>query len=311
MFKIFLSWVLKNGWNLFSVIGVIGTFYFAIVYVPDYVKEISDSKISLARESLSADLQEILFYDKKIDYSEVGSLIRGREIKLGFNYPYSAKDLLLEVQDRFVSNKFISLDRRQELVATIDGIISSAPKDRELSKPSVDWPMMMAYVISVLGAIIASLGLKSLTNKLQADREIVVDIAGGEIVINQGSDSAFVQAVQYENLVSEVLKDLGIPFTQNGYPDGGRDFVLQDETPPVQIEVKAYRQLLGLGTVRQICSLLARPGWNGILVVSSGLTKNAMQYVEQFNQMHEEKIRVVIGREKNQLKEQLLSILRP
>ena len=119
------------------------------------------------------------------------------------------------------------------------------------------------------------------------------------------------QAVQYENLVSEVLKDLGIPFTQNRYPDGGRDFVIQDETPPVQIEVKAYRQLLGLGTVRQICSLLARPGWNGILVVSSGLTKNAMEYVEQFNQMHEEKIRVVIGREKNQLKEQLLSILRP
>ncbi|MGP5445362.1 restriction endonuclease [Pseudomonas helleri] len=311
MFKIFLSWVLKNGWNLFSVIGVLGTFYFAIVYVPDYVKEISDSKVSLARESLSADLQEILFYDKKIDYSEVGSLIRGREIKLGFNYPYSAKDLLLEVQDRFVSNKFISLDRRQELVATIDGIISNAPKDRELSKPGVDWPMIMAYVISVLGAIIASLGLKSLTNKLQADREIVVDIAGGEIVINQASDSAFVQAVQYENLVSEVLKDLGIPFTQNRYPDGGRDFVIQDETPPVQIEVKAYRQLLGLGTVRQICSLLARPGWNGILVVSSGLTKNAMEYVEQFNQMHEEKIRVVIGREKNQLKEQLLSVLRP
>ncbi|MBA1196917.1 restriction endonuclease [Pseudomonas plecoglossicida] len=311
MFKELFSWALKNGWNLFSVVGVIGTFYFAIVYVPDYVKDISDSKISLARESLTADLQEIIFYDKKIDYSDVKSLIKGREIKLGFKYPYSAKDLLLEVQDRFVSNKFIPLDRRQELVATIDSMVSSAPADAVPPKSGIDWSMMMAYVISALGVVIALLGWKSLSNKLQADREITVDISGGEVFLGEASTSPVIEALKYEALIAEILKDLGISFTQNASPDSGRDFILPDETPPLQIEVKAYRQLLGLGSAREICSALTRSGWNGILVVSSGLTKNAALYIEQFNRTRDEKVHVITGRDKDQIKEQLVNILRP
>jgi hypothetical protein len=311
MFRDLLSWVLKNGWNLFSVVGVIGTFYFAIVYVPDYVKDISDSKTSLARESLAADLQEIIFYDKKIDYSDVNSLIKGREVKLGFKYPYSAKDLLLEVQDRFVSNKFIPLDRRQELVATIDNMMLSAPADAVPAKSGIDWSMIMAYVTSALGVIIALLGGKSLSNKLQADREISADISGGEVFVGEGSNSPLLEALKYEALIAEILKELGVSFTQNAYPDSGRDFIIPDETPPLQIEVKAYRQLLGLGSAREICSALTRSGWNGILIVSSGLTKNAALYIEQFNMARNEKIHVVTGRDKDQIKEQLIKILRP
>ncbi|AVD92383.1 hypothetical protein C4Q27_08100 [Pseudomonas sp. SWI36] len=88
-----------------------GTFYFAIVYIPDYVKDISDGKLSAARECLASDIQEICFITK-LELVDVEALIKPREIKLGFKYPYTAQDLLLEVQDRFVSNKFIPLDKR-------------------------------------------------------------------------------------------------------------------------------------------------------------------------------------------------------
>lgn len=311
MFKSLLAWVLKNGWNLFSVVGVIGTFYFAIVYVPDYVKEISDSKTSLARESLSADLQEIFFYDKTIGIADVESLIRGREIKLGLKYPYSAKDLLLEVQDRFIANKFIPLDRRHELVATIENIISSAPVDAFPPKKGVDWLTFLSYAMSALGVLIGLLGWKSLSNKLEADREISVDIAGGDMFGSEVSSSPVVSAAKYEELIADILKDMGVKFDQNAFPRSGIDFVLSGETPPLQIEVKAYQQLLGLRSAQEICSILARPGWNGILVVASGLTKNATLYIEQLNSMRDEKIYVVTGREKDFLKKQLADVLRP
>ena len=35
--KSVVTWILKNAWNLFGAIGVAGTFYFSLMYVPDYV----------------------------------------------------------------------------------------------------------------------------------------------------------------------------------------------------------------------------------------------------------------------------------
>lgn len=311
MLRGLVYWVLKNGWNLFSFVGVVGTFYFAIAYVPDYVKDISDSKISVARESLTSDVQEIIFYNKKLEVPDVASLIKAREIKLGFKYPYTAQDLLLEVQDRFVSNKFIPLDKRQELVTTINEILSRSPIEPIRPPASFDWHTVISYIISVLVALAAALGGKSLTNKIQADRETVVDLASGEVFTNEATIAPLIEANKYESLIAEILKDFGVEFTQNAFPHRGHDFTIPGETPPLLIEVKAYRQLMGLGTVREICAALTRPGWDGILIVASGLTKNAAHYIDQFNLTREEKIHVVTGRDKETIKEQLSQILKP
>ena len=112
-------------------------------------------------------------------------------------------------------------------------------------------------------------------------------------------------------MIAEILKDFGVEFTQNAFPHRGHDFTIPGETPPLLIEVKAYRQLMGLGTVREICAALTRPGWDGILIVASGLTKNAAHYIDQFNLTREEKIHVVTGRDKETIKEQLSQILKP
>lgn len=305
-----VSWIIKNGWNLFSVVGVVGTFYFAIVYVPDYVKDISDGKVSVARESLASDVQEVLFYNKSLEVLDVNALIKAREIKLGFKYPYTAQDLLLEVQDRFVSNKFIPLDRRQELVSTINAILSRSPVEPVRPPAGFDWYTFISYMISVLVALAAALGWKSLINKIQVDRETVVDLACGEVFTNETTIAPLVETKKYESLIAEILNELSVEFTQNAFPDRGHDFTIPGVSPPILIEVKAYKQLMGLGTVREICAGLTRSGWDGILIVASGLTKNAARYIDQFNLMREEKIHIVTGRDKDTVKGQLAQILK-
>ena len=71
------DWIIRNGWNLFGVAGVIGTFYFSLMYVPDYVRDITSSKVNVVHESLMDDIQEILFDDKEVTIADIPGLVEG------------------------------------------------------------------------------------------------------------------------------------------------------------------------------------------------------------------------------------------
>ncbi len=80
--KNLFEWIIKNLWNLFGMLGVLGMFYFSLLHVPDYVKEITTGKVNVVHESLLDDVQELLFYDKDLSISDISSFIKGKELKL-------------------------------------------------------------------------------------------------------------------------------------------------------------------------------------------------------------------------------------
>ncbi|WP_206602044.1 hypothetical protein, partial [Pseudomonas aeruginosa] len=61
------------------------------------------------------DVQELLFDEKVIAIEDIDSFIRGKELKRGISYPYTSDELLLQVQERFMGNKFIPMEKRQAI----------------------------------------------------------------------------------------------------------------------------------------------------------------------------------------------------
>ncbi|WP_139800536.1 hypothetical protein, partial [Kluyvera intermedia] len=149
--KSILNWVMKNGWNIFSFIGVIGTFYFSLIYVPGYVKDITAAKVNITHESLVDDVQELLFYNKKLTIDDVNSFIKAKELEQGTPYPYSADELLLQIQDRFMGNKFIPLEKRELLMDTVKSIRSTYSKPKVAEKKSINEDSLVSMFVSAIG----------------------------------------------------------------------------------------------------------------------------------------------------------------
>ena len=88
-----LSWAKENLWNIFSLVGVFATFYFSLIYVPDYVRQLGAGRSDVVHEGLVSDIQEVIFNKQEIKIADVQSFIRGKELSYGIAYPFNADEL--------------------------------------------------------------------------------------------------------------------------------------------------------------------------------------------------------------------------
>ncbi|MCL1043829.1 hypothetical protein L2737_00590 [Shewanella electrodiphila] len=304
--NLFFKWIFKNAWNLFGALGVAGTFYFSLMYVPDYVKDITTGKVNVIHESLMDDVQELIFYEKSISIEDVEMFIRGKELKQGISYPYTPEELLLQVQERFMGNKFIPLEKRESLLASINKLRSSYKPPSKPVEKKFDWVPIMSWLFSALGAIIAAVGASSLAGKLKADKETEADIISGDIIINHHGGSMSASAFEYEKMVGEALSELDVPYKSDS---NEYDFVVNHQGNDVIVEVKKYRRLLGLGTARNFLNIILASGKGGVLVASSGVTQRTKELILEHNQISDnQKIFLVTGDSKEKVKKQLSDI---
>jgi hypothetical protein len=289
------------------VVGVVGTFYFSLMYVPDYVKDITTGKVNVIHESLMDDMQELIFYEKSITIDDVDMFIRGKELKQGISYPYTSEELLVQVQERFMGNKFIPLEKRESLLKSINSLrISYKPPSKPEEKP-FDWTPILSWLFSGVGAIIAGIGASSIIGKLKSDKETEADIISGDIVINHhhgGSMTA--SAFEYERMVGDVLSELDVSHNaeSNDY-----DYLAEHNGKKIIVEVKKYRRTLGLGTGRDFLNKVLASGNSGILVVSSGVTQRTKELILAHNQINDNQtIYIVTGDSKEKVKSQLANV---
>lgn len=296
----------KNAWNLFGALGVGGTFYFSLMYVPDYVKDITTGKVNVIHESLMDDVQELIFYEKSISIEDVEMFIRGKELKQGISYRYTSEELLLQVQERFMGNKFIPLEKRESLLASINKLSSSY---KPLSKPvkkGFDWVLIMPWLFSAFGVIIAGIGASSLTGKLKSDKETEADIISGDIIINHHGGSMSASAYEYEKMVGDALSELNVPHKSDS---NEYDFIVNHQGKDVIVEAKKYHKLLGLGSARNFLNMILASDKGGVLVVSSGLTQRSKELILEHNQISDnQRIFLVTGDSKEKVKKQLSEI---
>ena len=308
--KSVFDWIIKHAWNLFGVIGVALTFYFSIMYVPGYVKEITTGKVTVIHESLMDNIQELLFYEKTVSIEDINSFIQGKELKQGVSYPYNPDELLVQIQDRFMGNKFIPLEKREALLKQIKSIRAKyVPPETPPEKP-FDRTIVISWLLSGLGVIIATIGAVSITKKFKNDKETELDIIASDAAINQFHGSMVAAALEYEKMVGEILDELGVlKLSKNSSHDQCYDFLASDKNKEYIIEVKHYKKLLGLGTAREFLYKVNTSGKGGILVVSSGVTHRTKQLIEEHNRMSDnQKVHLIVGDSKGSVKNQLAEL---
>jgi len=292
------------------VLGVLGTLYFSLLHVPDYVKEITTGKVNVIHESLLDDVEELLFYDKDLSISDISTFIKGKELKHGVVYPYNPDELLVQAQERFMGNKFIPLDKREQLIQKINAIRSSYTSPKIPKKAPFDWTLILSWLFSGLGVLIGSLGAMSIIKKLKQDRETEADIISGDILVTQHHGSSSRAAFEYEKMVGGVLKEIGVLESESFIIHGKQiDFLAKRGDSEYLVEVKRFRKLLGLSTARDFINQVSLSEKSGILVVSSGVTQRTKESVSEYNKVAgAEKVYIVTGETKNEVKEQLVRI---
>lgn len=304
------DFILKNSGLLIGVIGVVGTFYFSLFYVPGYVKDLVASKGNVVHEALMDDIQEILFYEKGLSIEDIRSFIHGKELKQGITYAFTPNELLVQVQERFMGNKFIPLEKREALLKRIKSI-------RENYKPSTNrkgrpfnWASVAALLASSLGILLSVFGATSITRKIKADNETEFDFAVDEVAVKNFSSTSNVSYRQYEKMVEEVLVELRALKSSNPVIGDRRfDFLASKGDQEYIVEVKYFRNMLGVGTARDFLYSVLQSEENGILVVSSGVTERTKKLFSEHNKMSKnKKVFLVSGDSVSEIKEQLQSI---
>ena len=119
------KWALGHFWNLFSIVGVIATFYFGLFYIPDYAKENLYSKSALAQDEIIHEVGERLFAGESVSLAEIESAIEQKEIFYKIDFPYTVKQVLLLVQNDFSKNEYIPLDKRNSIKSNLQGLIEN------------------------------------------------------------------------------------------------------------------------------------------------------------------------------------------
>lgn len=305
------DWIIKNAWNLFGAIGVAGTFYFSLVHVPDYVKEINTSKVSVIHESLLDNLQEFLFHDQTINIEDVRSFIEGKELKYGVDYPYNPDEVLIQIQERFMGNKFIPLAKRETLLENIKSVRATYSEPAIEQSNSLDKLNYLAWFLSMLGVFTAIVGAASLWRKIKYDRETEADIDIVEVESREHRGTVTSGIYEFEKMVGDVLSELGVlQSPSNSSHDFGYDFIANGVNGAFIVEVKRYKRMLGVGTARGFMHAVSESKKGGILIVSSGVTQRTKKLVNEHNKISESnKVFIVVGDSKDIIKEQLTELL--
>lgn len=284
------QWALSQFWNLFSVVGVIATFYFGLFYIPDYAKENLYSKSALAQYEILEEVGEKLFAGEEISIREIESVIEQKEVFYKIDFPFSTKQTLLLIRNNFAKNPYIPLEKRTVINSKVQSLIEGIKNDSE--KNEEWWEFNYLKWTSIFWAIALGLiGFLSILQKNKKDAEVEIELDEENILFEEGTISR--RRYDYSQMVKEALNELDLSIKKEltatpQQPVYGPEFEVTSPKGDFLIETKAYSQKVGLNTMRSFLYMLRKAGKPGVLVSSSTLTIRAKQLLQQHNERNAE-----------------------
>lgn len=306
------QWALSRFWNLFSVVGVIATFYFGLFYIPDYAKENLYSKSALAQEEILEEVGERLFAGEELSIGEIESSIEQKEVFYKINFPFSTKQTLLLIRNDFAKNSYIPLEKRNEINLKVQSLIEGIKDDPEKSK---EWTELhySKWIFAFLVIASGLLGFLSIIQKNRKDAEVEIELDEENIPFEEGTVRRI--GYDYSQMVGEVLKELNLTLMKElkatpQQPVYGPEFEVTSSKGDLLVETKAYRQKVGVNTMRGFLYMLRQARKPGVLVSSSTLTIRAKQMLQQHNENNSDaKAHFVSGTTKSDVKSGLRAIV--
>lgn len=233
----------KNIWNVIGVIGTIATLFFGIyglIVKPNYIEDANKQRQESANNEIINDVKEVIFSNNKIDSLLVPTLVKGKEIKYEINYPKSNNDVLVEVQESFMSDKFIPLVQRIYLYNKVDSLKRITPEKRitlemaEMKKTSFT---IFKYGLPILSLIFSFLLFYGLITRRKQQIKDEFEEKFEEIQETQSES-----IIDYKNMVIEVIKRLELDWednTTNNSKEFSFDFLINQNKKRIGIEVKS------------------------------------------------------------------------
>lgn len=288
--KDFLIALKDNLSNIFSIVGIGLTVYFAVFYVPNYVQEIEIKKIESTHESLIESIQELVYNSHTIDAGDIDTLIRGKELSGNLEYPFTSEELLIQVQDRFLENKFIPLDQRKALIERLDEIRADLPapsvevgeEDRKTKLTSISF--WTSWISAALGIAAGAFGLFSIWTRNLKLEEIKIEstIEDRKESIKQNVHTSILM----ERNIYETLKSaLGPNHVEYCPPSMPVDFIIKMEGGnDIAVEVKyTETEVIPLRVINRLIRAASELGMPLVLISNADVTANARKTISDFN----------------------------
>ena len=235
----------KNIGNILSVIGIIATLVFGVYglfFVPDYVKSAYQERQRAANIEIVNDIKEIIYSDLKFDSLLIQTLKTGKELKYNIIFPKTNSEILVEVQEDFISDKFLPLEERMKLYNKADSLKLATPFNKNQilkaeSKTSI--LSILTYILSILSLIISGLLVFGLFTRRK--QEINQELEKKFEEIQETQPDFLSEYRNFENLVGKALIELKLEFddfTKN--PNNSAfDFIIKLGHKKIGLEVKS------------------------------------------------------------------------
>lgn len=289
------------------MVGVAGTFYFSIWYAPSYIDEINSKKINITHESLIGDVQELLFYDKEPTIADIELFIKSKELEHNVSYPFTSDELLLQTQDRFMSNKFIPLDKRTAIFEVIKNIRLNYEPIHDESETSFKISSLFYYIVPVFGVLASFIGLYSLRAKTKIDKQYDTLINKRTIETKEVLTSLFKSGVDFsfysagmKVVPSESSDDFDCSFEATKETDG--------KTLHYIVETKYQNKKIPLNTIIKFIGDIKKHNKNGILISNIEFSTEAKALVQEHNSNSDTKVYLIPFTNIDNLKNKLCEI---
>lgn len=182
MKKGFLITLLNNFSIVFTIIGIASTIYLSCFFIPDYLVEKEESKIVGVSEELISDLSKLLISGNEIELSAINSIIKGKEIKAGIEYPYTIKELLIQTQESTYSNELIPGEVKNMLNSKLEDLLSALSKMTSFEEPEekketsfnkiIKNNKLKIYLIASFGILLSIIGIYSIYYQYHLNKRV-------------------------------------------------------------------------------------------------------------------------------------------
>lgn len=314
--KNFWKYIIRNLSNIFGLIGIILTLYFGVFYVPSWLKKAQNEKVLNAQKNLEQSIKELVFSDSICNYSEISILIDAKILELNEPFPLEPKEVLTKIQESFMQDRFLPLDKRKELIFEIENLKKQVPINTEIDNEKIKndsisttlkWTSILGSILSVIIGII-SFYLKFKTEKAK-DEEIE-----NQIIETDNQKDNVELAFEYEKQIIKIIsnyKGVDIVKTSEKY-DFGFDLEFNFNKKKYFIEVKYLTQSkIGLKSFHRFLS--RQKGLEGQFwfIYNTDLTDMVKNRAENMNKLTFPHREIVLIKAENELefKKQLDKLL--
>lgn len=314
--KAFWNWIIKNLANIFGLFGIILTLYFGVFYVPSWLREAQQEKTQSAKDNLEQSVKELIYSDSTCNYSEIETLIKAKELELNQTYPNTPTEILTIVQESFMQDRFLPLEKRKELMMELELLKKQIPESTETkiekskSKESTwifEWLSIIASIVGVIAGVI-SFFFKFRTEK-EKDEEIE-----NQIIETENLKTNIEYAIDFEKQIIRTIENhKGVKIIRTPEQrDFGFDLEFDFKNKRYFVEVKYLtRSKVGLNSFQRFIAYQKGLEGEFWFVYNTGLTDMVKRKAEEWNKISYPNRKVVLISAENEIdfKNQLIKLL--